>query len=146
MKHSAMTVALCLALAAGAALAHSGVKNKAVKERMGMMGVIQTNTKVLVEMARGKRTFNPDAATSAATKIALAAERVPALFRPKEDDPKSEAKPEIWDNFEDFVAKAVAMEETAQHTAQGLATLDDLRTMVAELGGTCKSCHAEYRE
>ena len=68
------------------------------------------------------------------------------MFRANEDDPKSEAKPAIWENFEDFTTKAVALENVALELSTSLASVNDLGPAMAALGDTCKSCHSDYRE
>ena len=97
---------LFLAVTASAALGHGGVLNAAVLARMEAMKAIGDATKVLGEMAKGAVAFDANAARAAAETIATHAADTPALFEAREADPKSEAKPGIWENFADFTAKA----------------------------------------
>ena len=131
---------------ASAALAHSGVKNAAVKARMDAMSEIGRNTKVIGQMAKGQDTFDAAIVRTAAATIAQYAAQVPALFEANETDPKSEALPAIWDNYDDFVLKAEALEQVALKLSSTDPTLGDLGKAMAALGGTCKACHALYRQ
>lgn len=145
MKRATAIVVVAL-LTATTALAHQGVKNRAVLARMNGMSAIAENIKVLGAMAKGKVAFDQEAARSAAEAIAQHAGEAPALFAAREDDPKSEARPVIWDDFEDFTAQAEELEEIASGLAVSLASPDDLGPALQKLGANCRSCHEVYRE
>lgn len=137
---------LCLTLfAASSTVAHVGVENPAVMVRMHAMKNISDNMKVLVQMNKGERPFNAAEARAAATEITDDGMETPALFEIREDDPKSEAKPEIWENFADFTSKADALVTVASDMSQSLQTFADLQQTVPELGQTCLACHDKYR-
>lgn len=145
MRHGVVTLTLAVALA-GAALAHTGVQNAAVLARMDAMKGIGEATKVLGQMAKGGVPFDADAARAAAARIAVHAAETPALFEARETDPKSEALPAIWDSFDDFTAKSIALETLAAGLATSIATPQDLTAGMAALGASCKACHSEYRQ
>ena len=136
---------MILALTAGAALAHSGVKNPAVQARMNAMMDIAGATKVLGNMAKGTVPFDAAAAREAAAQIADKAAQVPTLFAAPETDPKSEAAPAIWQDFATFTAQARQMETAASAAAAQIAAPEDLRAGLAAIGATCASCHKAYR-
>lgn len=146
MMHKVSVAALGLSVAAGVALAHTGVKNMTVMKRMEAMKSIGEDTKVLGQMAKGERTFNAEAAREAALAIARHAAETPALFKEKAEDPKDEAKPVIWESFEDFTAKAVSLEKVAKRLAGSVESVDDVRAGLGQIGGACKACHEVYRE
>lgn len=129
---------------AGAALAHSGVMNPTVMARMDAMQEMAQNTKILGEMAKGKQDFDPALAQRSLARISQLAGETPALFRENATDPKSEALPAIWENFDDFSGKAQGLQEIA--AGLSIAAERDLRPALAELGGACKACHGRYRE
>ena len=130
---------------AGAALAHQGVQNPAVMERMHAMKTIGENTKVLGQMAKGVVAFDAARARAAAAEIAVQAGRTPGLFDAPETDPKSEALPAIWENFPDFTTKSEALRAAAE-MARSIETPQDLTAALGAIGATCKACHSEYRE
>lgn len=132
-------------LVATAALAHSGVKNATVKARMDAMSGIAAEMKTLGLMAKGTSAFNANQAKAAAAAIASHAANTPELFRAEEDDPKSEATPAIWTNFEDFTTKAGALEDIAGNLSMSISSSADLGPAMKSLGDTCKACHKDYR-
>ncbi|MBD3765403.1 MAG: cytochrome c [Rhodobacterales bacterium] len=143
MTRISRTLALSLIVLGGAALAKEGVTNPVVKARMDTMSTIAMNTKVLGDMAGGKTAFDAAAATAAKTALAAAAAEAPAKFQPRETDPVSVAKPEIWTNWADFVAKAEALATAAE--ALDTSTLDGVKAGMPAVGGSCKACHSVYR-
>jgi cytochrome c556 len=147
-KH-ALILSLCtlvpLALAT-VAMAHSGVKNPAVLARMNGMKAIGDATKTVGEMAKGNRAFDSATARQAFESIATEAARVPALFATPEDDPKSEARADIWAQFGDFESKSRAMQSLAEDLAGSVTTLNELRDAMPRLGDSCSACHRLYRD
>ena len=131
---------------ASAAFAHSGVKNVAVKARMDSMVAIGSEMKTLGKMSKGAAPFDKTIAQAAASAIARHALATPALFEAEENDPKSEARPEIWANFADFTAKSYALNAIAMDHSTRIDTLDDLGLAVKALGAACQACHKAYRE
>ena len=132
--------------AASAALAHSGVSNPAVKARMHAMMQIADNTKILGAMAKGEAAFDADPARAAAAAIAAHAASVPTLFMAEEHDPKSEALPAIWQDFDTFGQRSEALTLAAAEAAGTIETEADLKPALARIGGTCKSCHQDFRK
>lgn len=132
--------------AASAALAHSGVSNPAVKARMHAMMQIADNTKILGAMAKGEAAFDADEARAAAAAIAAHAASVPTLFMAEEHDPKSEALPAIWQDFDTFGQRSEALTLAAAEAAGTIETEADLKPALARIGGTCKSCHQDFRK
>ena len=60
---------------------------------------------------------------------------------------KTGAKPEIWQNPQDFAAKLSAFQRAAQvlNAAAASGDLDLAKARFVDLGGTCKACHDKYR-
>lgn len=133
-------------IAATSAFAHQGVQNPAVKARMAAMSAISEHMKSLGMMARGATAFDAEAARAAAAAIADHAAAVPGLFEANETDPRSEARPEIWTNFEDFGAKAAELESIAAGLSASITAPEDLGPALGGLGANCRSCHSVYRE
>ena len=82
--------------------------------------------------------------------IARLAPQVSGWFPPGTgpDVGKTEAKAEIWQKPEDFVAKTRAFQQAAQRfsaAAQG-SDLAAIRAAHGDLGKSCKACHDLYRE
>ena len=83
-----------------------------------------------------------------AKNISEYANLIPDAFEKKITDGKTDAKPEVWDNWDDFVAKASALNVAATELAAAAAG-GDMRAMmpnVKALGDACGGCHDEYRK
>ena len=143
MKTYTKTLALGLILIGGIAVAKEGVENPIVKVRMDTMAGIGASVKVLGDMASGKTPFDAAKAAEAGGVIAGNSVQITEVFEPQETDPVSEAKPEIWANWDDFSAKADALFKASM--ALDTSSLEGVQAGMAGLGGACKACHTDYR-
>ena len=143
MKVISKTLIAGLVLVAGVAAAKEGVQDPTVKARMDLMGLNARNAKILGDMAGNKAPF--DAAAAAAAKAAIIANsaEIPVKFEPQATDPVSEAKPEIWTNWADFISKANGLGTAA--AAVDTASLEGIKAGMGGIGGACKACHETYR-
>lgn len=144
MKPAIRMIATSIVLAVTTtAFAHDGVENAATDARMHAMHVIGGSMKTIGGMAQGQMDFDAAGAKAALDAIAEQAEMLPTLFEPNETDPKSKAQPAIWTNFDDFVAKAGALQLAAEAgDATSAATLGQA---MGGLGGACRACHMAYK-
>lgn len=145
MKTETFTISVLL-LIGTSVWAHEGVKNLAVKARMNGMITISENMKTVGEMAKGTIPFDAQGAQAALVMVSNEAANIPELFSAQEDDPKSEALPEIWETFDDFTLQAIELEEFANKFSMAIASSDDLRSALVVLGKKCTSCHGDYRK
>jgi len=143
MKLMTKSLIAGLVLVAGVAVAKEGVQDPTVKARMDLMGTIGMNVKVLGDMATDKVAFDAAAALAAQEALVAASADISAKFEPQATDPVAEAKPEIWTNWDDFVAKAGALNAAA--TALDPASLDGVKAGMGAVGGACRDCHTTYR-
>lgn len=128
---------------ATAAMAHQGVQNPAVMERMNLMSSIAEATKTLGSMAKGAQPFSAEKAALAKVTLQDHADQVDAVFATAETDPMSEARPEIWSDWDGFLkANAVFADAAAQLDT---TSLDGLRATMGGLGQSCSGCHEAYR-
>ncbi|MBU2866130.1 c-type cytochrome [Pacificibacter marinus] len=142
MKKILTASAVLISLSIGA-VAHAEVENQAVADRMAAMKAIGGSMKTLGDMAKGATEFDVAVAQAAVDTLEAQSEALPALFEAQETDPESEAKPEIWTNWDDFVAKSNSL-----NAAAAAITITDAASVGAALGavgGSCKDCHSEYR-
>lgn len=138
--YSALTIGL--ALGAGVALAE-GAKDPLVRARQGVMENIGGAMKAMGDMAAGKTAFDATRAAEAKAALLAAAHDIPAKFQMHATDPASEARPEIWTNWDDFVARSKALSTAAEGI--DTASLDTLKSGIGAVGGACKACHQTYR-
>ena len=128
------------------AFAHSGVKDQNVKERMMVMKAMADNTKVIGQMLKRKTQFDADEAKSALERLSSLSLKTPKVFTVNATDPKSEAKPAIWDEFDEFTKLSLELAETSIVLANSIENIEDLRPALKRISSGCKSCHSKYRE
>ena len=122
---------------------------RAIENRQGLLKVTGHYMGPIVGMARGQIPFDADVIAHHATQIGHLTGMLPDLFRmdTRGSSAPTEAKGIIWDNLEDFAAKA----KTSQDRAQALVAATSegkgptLKAFGA-LGNSCKGCHDKYRE
>ena len=130
-------------LAAGAAHAADRTDPNA-RMREEVMEEIGTAMKVLGDMATDKAAFDAAAAEAAKARLIEETGKIAQAFNePGATDPASEAKPEIWTGWDDFLKKAGAVKAAAE--AADVRSLDAVKASVGTLGGACKDCHTTYR-
>jgi cytochrome c556 len=128
------------------AFAHSGVKDQNVKERMMVMKAMADNTKVIGQMLKRKTQFDANEAKSALERLSSLSLKTPKVFTVNATDPKSEAKPAIWDEFDEFTKLSLDLAETSIALASSIEIIEDLRPALKRISSGCKSCHSKYRE
>ena len=128
------------------AFAHSGVKDKNVKERMMIMKEMADNTKIIGQMLKGKTSFDENEAKLALERLSSLSLKTPKVFEVNATDPKSEAKPAIWDEFDEFTKLSQDLAEATEILAGSVGTINDLRPALKRVSSGCKACHSKYRE
>lgn len=109
------------------------------------MSGISDHVKVIGRMTKGETPFDAAEVDAALTAIEAAAGDIPALFERPATDPKSEASPDIWDNFDDFEAKAADLETLVSERVGAVESEGDLAPLMRDLGAACKACHSDYK-
>ena len=139
-----LTTSFAALLIAAAAFAHSGVKDPQVMARMNGMSAMEKHNKTLGEMVKGTVAFDKTAATQAIEGMKVEAAKTVALFEPAAQDPKSEALPAIWNNWENFVAQSEALQNVLERVTINDAS--DLRPTFRDINRACSACHKDYRK
>ncbi len=131
-------------LIAGVAFAEGDRTDPNAKARSDLMRTIGKNTGILGDMAGGKAAYDAAAAEGAKAAIIEASTKIEATFKEQgAADPASEAKPEIWTNWDAFLKNATALNAAA--TALDVASAETIGAGMGALGGACKDCHTEFR-
>ena len=135
---------LTMALPASAQFAKA---EDAIKYRQSALFVMQQNFSRVAGMAAGKIPFDAKVAAESAA-VAESMSKLPwAGFGPGTDKGDTEAKPEIWAQkakFDDY-AKKMETEMSKLAVAAKSGNLDNIKAAVGPTGGTCKSCHDDFR-
>ena len=145
MKSFKLIILISLTISS-VAFAHSGVKDKNVKERMMVMKEMAGNTKIIGQMLRGKTAFDSNQVKLALERLSALSLETPKVFTINATDPKSEATPNIWDEFDEFTKLSKDLAETSIVLANSVATIEDLRPALKKVSSGCKACHSRYRE
>lgn len=144
MKFNAKFLVLTLAVAAGAAWAAGDRTDPDAIARSEVMRSNGGAMKTLGGMASGEVAFDAAAAQAAKDALAANAAAIPEKFANQGGaDPASEAKPEIWANWDDFAAKAQALADAA--AALDVTSVETIGAGMGAIGGACKDCHTTYR-
>jgi len=143
---SAGTCALVLG-ASSAALAQQKPED-AIKYRQSAMFIVGQNFGPLAAMAQGKMPYDKDAVARHAEIIEFVMQLPWERFIPGTDAGDTKAKPEIWQNPEDFKAKREALLTEVAKLAEVAKTGDfnPLKAQVGATGKACKACHDDYRK
>lgn len=144
MKGLSRAVIVMGALAVGtAALA----ADDPVEQRHDLMETVGDSTKLVGQMIKGEIPFDSGKAVEALETINGVPDKFVMLFpEGSGDHPDTRAAPAVWEDMEDFRAKAedlkTASAEAADAAAEGL---DPLKASFGGMVDTCKGCHEAYR-
>jgi cytochrome c556 len=144
MRTFAKTLCISALLMTGAAFAAgTAATDPDVIARKDLMKTIGGAAKTLGGMASGEVAHDATAADAAKQAMIAAAAEIEAKFTNNAADPASEAKPEVWTNWNDFLAKGKALGDAAG--ALDVASAESIGAGMGAIGGTCKACHTDYR-
>lgn len=143
MKWRAIVAATVLAgVAFGSVVAADGTHDS----RVAMMKKIGGAAGALGAIAKGDKPYDADAVKAALTTIAETAKAFPDQFGPNSDKSDAEVNPKLWDNLDDFKAKAAKLSTDAETTlAQLPADQAGVGAALKALGANCGACHQAYR-
>lgn len=141
----AKAFAIGAVLAAGAAFAQDAEPTDPnAVARSELMKMVGMNTGILGNMASGKEPFDAAKAEGAKAALIEAAGKIEATFMDQGGaDPATEAKPEIWANWDDFLVKAKALGDAAGVIE--VASVETIGAGMGAIGGACRDCHTTYR-
>lgn len=128
------------------AIAHMGATG-VVKERMELMVSMGKAMKSLNAMVRGKTDLDPDSFAGAARRIQKHSAEMIKMFPKGSMQAPTEARPEIWTDWERFQALASSMEAEAGKLAAagGSGDRKAIALQFRRVGKLCSSCHKDFR-
>ena len=138
MKTTKITLALVASITAGVALAHGGATG-IVKERMDGMVAMQKAVKAVTPIMRGQAEYNADKVRAFAEAVEMhSGEAMTKLFPEGTGGKPSEAKDEVWSNWEEFEALAMDLEVLSKALSEaadnGLAANADSGSSASMMG------------
>jgi len=143
-----MRLKLALAVVAlGAGLSGIAVAaDDPIAERQALMQKNQDAAKIIFGMAQGRVPYDADQAAAAAQSIADDMVEFVTLFPEGSDQGDTSAAPAIWENMDDFKARAATMATDAEAAVAAAPNgLDAFVASLAPIGQGCGSCHEAYR-
>jgi cytochrome c556 len=142
-----LTVFATIALCASVALA----QQDPIKQRKELMKNNADQAKIGAAMVKGEVPFDLAKAQKIFAAFEDTATKAPALFpensidQATADDPYT-AKPEIWQNMDDFKARLAKFGNDAKAARTSVKDLNSFKAAFANMGkNDCGGCHDKYR-
>jgi len=121
---------------------------RAIKYRQSALYLLGWNIGPISAMVKGEMPYDAKALEMRATRLAQIAPMIAEGFPAGSDKgAPTKAKPEIWQNLDDFKQKAADLEAATAKLAS-VAKSGDLKQIgpvVGEGGAACKACHDRYK-
>lgn len=101
----------------------------------------------MAAMVKGKKPYDAAVFARNAEIVAFMSMLPLEGFTPGSDTGDTKAKPEIWENMDDFKAKLEKMQQEVRALAKVANTGDfyAAKSQPGEAGQACKGCHDKYR-
>jgi len=146
-KNLLAAVSGALVLSSSVAMAHDGATG-IVKERMDMMKVIADNTKKIAPIAMGSADMDLKAVVDSAGIIAATAKMVSKKFPEGSTSMASEAKENIWTNWDQFNGLMLSLEKDAMDLRNLAQAGEEFELLDAfgKMSNNCKKCHTDFRQ
>ena len=134
---------------AGAAVATAAVKpESAIHYRQSVYTMIGWNFGPMAQMVKGKTAWNAAEFSKHADRIAALTPQLMEGFPAGSDTgARTEAKPDIWKNPDDFKSKMDELVKESSALASVSKGGDEakMKEQFRKTAGACKSCHDKYR-
>jgi cytochrome c556 len=136
---------IILGVLIGSAVAHEGATG-IIAERMDTMDAISEANRTLVSISRGRADFDLATVQSAASVITKnAGQSLVDMFPEGSISDTSEAKADIWLDFDRFSNLAMNLESTAKVLSQ-ITSEDEFKSSFDAMAKNCGGCHRNFRE
>ncbi|TDG11978.1 cytochrome c [Seongchinamella unica] len=153
MKRFARNTILSMAAAAALAtsvqvVAHLDDKEAMQSYRQSYFTLVAMNFGPIGSMVKGEMPWDDAMLKTFANELAaLGSMDVSRAFPPGSDKGTTRAKPEIWDNKDDFEAKLGDLQQAlaALQIAAGSGDRKIIAEATGAAGKACKACHDEYK-
>ena len=148
--HAALVIGLIGTGLMAPAVAHEQTSAEAaIDYRQSVMTVFRWNIKPMGAMMKGEIPFDAHAFARYAKDLAAAASMdLMSAFPEESEEGETDAKPEVWLEWEDFQSKFKDLQEQSSKLAEVAAGGDkDLVTkQFGAAADTCKACHKKFKE
>ncbi|WP_024327363.1 cytochrome c [Thioalkalivibrio sp. AKL19] len=145
---TATTVAAALTIGLGAtSTVHAFDEHEAtIDYRQGVMRAIGGNVGAIAAVVVDGADFGDNLKMHTSQLVALSQD-IPGLFPEGSDFPDTDAKEEIWDDWEHFKELSSDTQEAAKalHAAVEAGDEDEYAIRFRNLGQSCQACHDDFR-
>jgi cytochrome c556 len=122
-----------------------------VETRHGLMMQMAADVAKMGAMVKGDKPYDAAVASKAAANVAAVASVISLDQFPDGSEAgksaDSSAKPELWANKDDFLAKLTDLNTAAEALKTSAGTnADALKAGITALGKSCGACHSAYRQ
>ncbi len=120
----------------------------ALKYRQSLMTVVVANVAPIAGMVKGRTAFDGGQMALRAERISMLSGMIEEAFArdTRGADLETEALDVIWENQDDFAAKALKLGETSEALAAAARRGEDAaKDAFKTMAGACKGCHDDYR-
>ena len=137
-----------LVFVAGAALLEAQATDEnVIQYRQTLMAGHGVSMGSIADMMKYKFGYGPQQVEIHARNLSEYAKLIPEVFENEITAGATDAKPEIWQNWDDFVAKAKALETAAgKLSASAGGGPSAIMPELKATGGACRNCHDNYRK
>ena len=139
----AAAFALCVAISAAAEDADEAI----IGYRQKVMSAQGVSMGAIGDILKFKLPYEKDIAGHARA-IGVTAKMIPTAFEKPVSAGKTDAKPEIWKEWDDYKKDAAKLAEASDKLAK-VAEGGDMKAIMAqvkEVGNACQHCHEEFRK
>jgi len=129
--------------------AFAGGKMDAIEYRHAVFEVMAWHFGGLAGMVKGKIPFEPKVFAEKAAHVAALSQMPLEGFVAGSHEGDTDAKAEIWKNWEDFETKMATFQEEAAKLAEIAKTatqVEEVAGQFGNIGKICKGCHESYKE
>lgn len=124
--------------------------SKVVERREAAMSLMGWSVGPMSWMVKEQAPYDPEIFARQSRRMAALSEMVDDLFKPdvRKFDLHTEAKPEIWDDYEDFarLARELVDSSNALVAASETGDFEVARKAFTEMASDCKACHDKYKQ
>ena len=145
---ASLTLAAAAVVLSASAHAQFAKPEDAIKYRKAVMTLQGSHFGRIAAMASGRVPYDAAVATENATVLEMVTRLSLAGFTPGSDKGETKAKPEIWTDMGKFkmVGEKLNADAVKLLAAARTGNLETLKAAVGPVGGSCKSCHDDFRK
>ena len=123
-----------------------GKMEQAIEYRQAVMNVVGWNFKHMAGMVKGKVPFDEKAFAAHAAELQQVSKFnfLSGFPEDSDDSEETDAKPDIWMDWEDFQSKYKDFQSAASQLAAASGQ-EAMKKQFGATGKTCKACHKAYK-